>query len=172
MDILTDEIILKELQSRLSKLKQEEKQAELDSNSRKILIEKTKLAIEAFNEKPEIVNSKNIIINSNSSINYPNDGTWHERIIAYMKYYNKALTISELTEGMMEYEPDYTKDKLHGALSNMMTSLVKRGDSMKYVPTGEKMKGNYYSSPLWYDDKGELKEEHRPSKVKKSLWDK
>ena len=170
MDSLTDEVILKELQARLSKLQLEEKQAQIEAYNREILIEKTKLAIGAFNQKPELTNAKNAIISNNGAINYPINGTWHERMIAYMKFYNKALTISELTDGMKEYEPDYTKEKLHGAISNMMTSLVERGEAVKYVPIGEKMKGTYYASPLWFDEKGELKDEHKPSKVKKSLW--
>lgn len=42
----------------------------------------------------------------------------------------------------------------------------------KYKPENVKMKGVYYASPLWIDENGKLKDEHKPIKKKISLWEK
>ena len=170
MENITDEIILKELKGKLSKLLDEEKEAELAKISRENIISKTKLAIDAFSK----IDTKNLtkITHTADGLNYPKDGTWHERIIAYMKYYNKAITVNELVTGLKPYETGYEENKLYGAVSNMMTGLVKKGDVKKYKPPGKPMKGVYYASPLWFNEKDELAEQYKPEPKKISLWDK
>lgn len=172
MDNITDDLILQGLENELSKLLAEGKEDELRRINRESRISKLKLAIDAFKKVDVKEIDENTSEESNNKINYPSKGTWHERIIAYMKFYNKAITVSELVDGIKSYEPDYTKDKLHGAISNMMTGLVKKGDAIKYKPKDKKMKGVYYASPLWFDDKNELMDDHKPDTKKLSLWEK
>ena len=167
---ITDEVILKELKNKLSKLLEEEKEAEYTKINRENLISKTKLAIEAFSKSD--AKSVNIVNEIKNGFDYPKKGTWHERIIAFMKHYNKAITVSELVKGLKPYESEYEESKLHGAVSNMMTGLIKKGDVKKYKPKGKTMKGVYYTSPQWFNDKDELIEQYKPETKKISLWDK
>ena len=168
MDNISDEIIIKELRKRLSLLLEEDKEADKRKLIREELINKTKLAIAAFDK----VNSNNSMEKVDTSpvegFNYPRRGTWHERIIAYMKYYNKALTISDVVEGIKPFEPKYNDDKLRGSISNMMSSLVKKSEVKKF--RGDSGTALFYASPKWFDEKGELKTEHDAVIKEEPIW--
>ncbi|MBS1744626.1 MAG: hypothetical protein JST21_00505 [Bacteroidetes bacterium] len=168
---LSDGQILKELKSRLSKLLEEEKAALKEKEIRDASIQKTKIAIEAFSnadtieilETPQLQQAKEEI-----EFVYPKDKTWQERIKAYMKFRDKVLTIAQIVEGVKEYETEYTEDKLHAAISNIVSTMVKNHLVRTYKPA-IRMKGYYYGNPLWFEN-DELKEEYKPDLKEKLMW--
>ncbi|NNV55004.1 hypothetical protein [Limnovirga soli] len=171
-DQISDSQILKELKLRLAKLLEEEKNALIEKEIRDISIQKIKIGIEAFTQlgAPDL----SIIKNQNSaesitSFSYPKDKTWQDKIKAFMKYKNTVVTISQIVDGIKEYEPAYTTEKLHAAISNIVSTMVKNNLITAYKPKEFKMKGYYYGHPLWFVD-GELKNEHVPDWDKKLSW--
>jgi pyrroloquinoline quinone (PQQ) biosynthesis protein C len=166
---ISNEAIYKQLKDNLSNLLVEEKQADTERIVRADKIEKIKVAVEAFAatlNKELFSNSKGTKLTD--EFDYPKNKTWKERIIAYMKYYNKAVSISEIVAGLKSFETEYNADKLHAAISNQISTMVKKEYVQTYKP--KKMKGYYYASPSWFDNEGHLLEEHKPLENEKSLW--
>ena len=164
-------MILKELKERLSKLLIEERKAIKEKEIRDVSINKTKIAIEAFSDEGELgVINEGFIAgeNMNNIFEYPKDKTWQEKIKAFMKFKNKVVTISQIVEGMQPFETDYTSDRLHGAVSNMVSTMVKAGLIKTYKPK-TKMKGYFYGNPLWFDGE-DLKQEYAPNLEQKLIW--
>ena len=169
---ITDSQILKELKLRLSKLLEEEKTALKEKEIRDVSIQRTKIGIEAFTEldTPELPISEKL--NSEEThieFHYPKDKTWQEKIKAFMKYKNKVVTITQIVDGVKEYEPDYTTEKLQAAISNIVSTMVKNTLVATYKPKEIKMKGYFYGHPLWFEE-GELKSEYAPDLKKKLSW--
>jgi|GEM_PF-5797674 len=169
---ITDSLILKELKERLSKLLSEERKAIKEKEIRDISIQKTKIAIEAFTDASEIEIVKEgfnrELNNNNDEFEYPKNKTWQEKIKAFLKYKNKVVTISEIVEGMLPHEPEYTSEKIHAAISNMVSTMLKK-ELLKVHKPKTKMKGYYYGNPLWFEGE-ELKQEYEPNMEQKLIW--
>ena len=99
---------------------------------------------------------------------YDMSETWEERIKSYFKYRSVVLTISDIVDGLKPYHPDYSLDKLKGAVTNSVAMMHKKGILKVYDP-GYKMRGFYYGNPLWFQGE-QLKDEYKPNPKEKLLW--
>jgi len=168
---LTDTQILKELNLRLSKLLEEEKVATKEKEIRDVSIQKTKMAIEAFSNSvtpEEVIPEKLGTTTIETEFEYPKDKTWQDKIKAFMKFKNKGVTVAQIVEGLKPYEPEYSQEKLYGAISNIVSTMVKK-DIVKIYKPPVKMKGYFYGNPLWFEGE-DLKQEYVPDFKEKLLW--
>ncbi len=167
MEELSEDDILKGLKNKLAKLRKEDKEAIYVKNQRDSQIERLTKAIDAFIIPVQKTTSIDSVAGDNGEFIYPKEESWSKRIISFIKYHSKAVTISELVEGIKPYERTISEDKLHGSISNRISDMVKKKDIIAYKP--KKMKGYFYASPIWFEN-GEIKEEYKPIEKEVSLW--
>ena len=158
MTDLSEIEIAKNLRASLKKLEEEEKAAQIEKVKRDAQIERLKLALNAYS--PILAE----IGEELEEFTYPSDKTWKDKIVAYMKFKNKALTASQIQKGIEKYEPKYNQEKLRSAIAGELSKIAKAGIITQYKPKDGKMKGFYYASPTWFDKEGNLLEAHSPEK--------
>ncbi|HEV3413126.1 MAG TPA: hypothetical protein VG101_11635 [Puia sp.] len=185
MDSNTIQQIVKEATNRLNILLEEAKQAEIAKEKRDTEIIKARAVLDLFANESNGSTSEHIpqvaaiqippplpiydLPTMNlRSFTYDPSNTWEDRVKGYFKFKNKVLTITQIVDEFKEYEPDYSYDKLKGAVTNIVAMMHKKGLLKVYDP-GFKMRGFYYGNPLWFVG-DELKEEHKPDLKEKLLW--
>jgi len=187
MSDLNEKQILKQLKEKLTTLLEQESKAEIERERRTTLIQKARLAIDLFSDSTTgtedvfdmNINFSKFNLNSAGSVqreteinlngfDYTKGKTWKDKIKNYLTYTNKPATISELVNEFKKHEPNYTQERINGAMNNGIHAMLKKGTLKIYTPP-VKMKGYYYANPTWFD--GEvLKEEHIPDFKKKLVW--
>lgn len=179
MSSINDELIVREAQSKLDKLLLESDKAEKEKEIRDLEITKAKAVIDLFSKpKPSFsFNTEHFNMssgNGNSDIAgiyawaYDPKATWADRIKSYIKHKNKVITIADMVEAFKIHVKDKSEDKLLGAISNNVSTMVKK-ELLKIYKPPIKMKGFYYGNPLWFNGE-ELKEEYLPNVKAKLLW--
>lgn len=98
---------------------------------------------------------------------YPPGSSWREKIIAFLKYKNKAVTTTDICNAIGNIEPKYSHRQLLNHVSGNMSLMVKDGIIKAYKPT--KMKGSFYANPAWFAGDS-LKEEHKPDMKAQVIW--
>jgi hypothetical protein len=179
---VTDEVILKDAITKLSKLLEEEKVAAIEKDRRDASIQKARVVIELYSNGKSFEdlssNHENALEKTNilqvikpdiSPFIYPLAKTWAVKIIAIIKNENRVLSVNEIIEVVEQHEKNYTTKQLLGLISNTInTNLVKKGDLKIYKPL-IKIKGFYYGNPSWWDGE-ELRKEYYPKPKDKKLW--
>ena len=182
MDSNTIQHIVKEATNRLTNLLEEAKEAEIAKEKRDKEILKARAVIDLFFNEAEENPEAAVLIPSIQLIpplpyypspvmtefNYDKSDTWEERVKSFFKYKNRVLIISQIVDAFKPYHPDYSEDKLRGAVTNTVATMHKKGFLKVYDP-GFKMRGFYYGNPLWFDG-DTLREEHKPDLKEKLLW--
>lgn len=98
----------------------------------------------------------------------PSEASWKERIVAYMKYANRAVTTNEISEAIAGVETHLPKAHVYSMVSGNMSSLVK--DNHVKAFKLKKMKGQYYANPAWFDQTGNIMEKYKPADKDLGLW--
>ncbi len=111
--------IAKNLRHALKRLEDEEKAAQLEKIKRDAQIERLRLALNAYS--PVLAEMGEEL----EEFNYPINGTWKDKIVAYMKFKNKALTAFQIQKGIEKYEPNYNNEKLRSAIAGELSKIVK-----------------------------------------------
>lgn len=164
---LNDKEIAASLRTKLMGLLKEEKEEEAKRKVRIEAIKRTKLALEAYSE--DGIEEELQEMAAEADYNYPK-GSWKDKIVSYLSYKNRVSTPAEIQRGIEKYEQGYTPERLRAALAGELSKMVKRDELKQFKPNGMKMKGFYYGSPQWFDENGQLKDEHLPIKRKADLW--
>jgi hypothetical protein len=179
---ITDDVILQDAITKLSKLMEEDRIASVEKGKRDISIQKARAVIELYSNgktfeefisKNELFTQLSETNNESERLNisdfeYPK-GTWKDKIIGILKYENRVLSVNEIIGIVELHQNDYTTKQLLGLISNTInTNLVKNGYLKIYKPTIP-TKGFYYGNPLWWDGE-ELKKEHLPKPKQKKVW--
>ena len=99
---------------------------------------------------------------------YNGVSSWKEKVLAYIKFRNKAVLTSEVVDTISDLEPGYTKKQIGNLISGTISVLISDGLLKKYKPI--KMKGAYYANPKWFDGKDGLFDEYLPENIPKPLW--
>lgn len=99
--------------------------------------------------------------------NYDTEISWRDKVIAYLKFKNRAVTNSEIVSAILKVEPNMTETHITNMVSGSMSNLVRDGFVEAYKPF--KMKGSYYINPRWKVD-GTLLDEHKPLMKEPTIW--
>lgn len=158
---LTEIEIAKSIRANLKRLKDEDAAAAIEAEKRKAQIDRLTTAFEAYRSFLDE------IAGEDDDFEYPDNGTWKERIVAYLKYKNRVLKAADFFESFKKYEKDETK--LRTAISNELSKMGTDGELKQYKPTDMKVKGYYYGNPAWFTG-DVLKEEYKPQEKKQSLF--
>ena|SRR5579872_2668782 len=186
MDLNTKRQILAEAEAKLISLQREEQRALIEQERRDRDIKNAKAVIEFLSadigegERSAAPSIENIIVPleptltiiegaNQSTFIYPN-GTWQDRIKAYLKFRNHVLTIENMASEFRKHHSleEYSNDSLKAVISNTVSVMVKNQLLKSYKPAW-KMRGLYYGNPLWFDGE-QLKENHQPDLKTKLLW--
>lgn len=123
-----------------------------------------------------ITNPSNVLQDANTGslsikktdFEYDDNSSWKEKIIAFLKFKNKAVTTHEIVDEFEKHDILYAKKQIANLVSGAMSFLVKDGIVKAYKP--KKMKGAYYANPSWFINETELKEEYLPEIKNNLFW--
>ena len=76
--------------------------------------------------------------------------------------------ISNIVKEIKKYHPEYSEDRINGAINNTVSGMMKKGLLKVYTPP-IKMKGFFYANPLWFEG-DKLKDEYVPDLNEKLKW--
>lgn len=183
MDKQVEKLILEKAATRLAELEEAAKTAEAEKAARDEEIKKCLAIIDLFGQQELGLshgsadkNTSGIVIDkvvektsvgSEVTFDYPENTTWIEKIKAYFKFRNVALTVEQIVD---EFYPHHEGDKpkFKALISNMVLSMVKKGLLQVYKPE-IKMRAYYYANPSWFEG-GALREEHKPDLNERLAW--
>jgi hypothetical protein len=139
-----------------------------EQKNREMVINSIKTTIEAISHSDKTPSSnKGSVAMPVSAFYYPLGSSWKEKIIAFLKFKNKAVTTTEICKAISDIEPKYSQRQLLNHVSGNMSLMVKDGFIRVYKPT--KMKGSYYANPAWFEGEN-LKEQHKPDMKAQVIW--
>lgn len=176
MDTTANDQTVKVLKDKLIEEEGVYKKLDVEQRIRLERINSLRNTIELFTGETIAVNIENLVEKKDlptggqpeAEFDYPEKGSWKDRIIAYIKYKNRAILTNQLVKDFEKHEPTMDGKKILNIISGNMSTLVSEGIVKTYKPG--KMKGYYYASPRWFDTEGNLMEEHKPITKEKTIW--
>lgn len=162
--------VLGVLKSKLNETVAEYERVEQEQKNREKIITSLKTSIQVL-LNPETVNlneREGLPVFEPNGFRYPEGTSWRDRIIAFMKFKQRLVTTNEIVDGIATVETGLNKKQILNMVSGNLSTLVKDEIVKTYKP--KKMKGQYYGSPLWFEDNGEVVEKYKPEEKQVSVW--
>lgn len=171
MESPSNDHTLNVLESKLHELLAEYHKIEKEQQNREVIINSIKTTIQAIKNPTSIsLTNKNngVPVLQHKEFTYSPDISWKEKIVSFMKFKNRAVLTADIVDAIAAIETHLNKHQILNMVSGNMSDLVKQGHVKTYKP--HKMKGAYYAASAWFDNNGELKEEHKPEIKEISIW--